>query len=78
MFFFVFLNDLGGILQLSEFLWTLRSSVLVVFNNFLHIDATDKSRLVAFIIDNFATHVYTPFHFLRTLSLITKKVFKHF
>ena len=29
----------------SEFVWTLRSSVLVVFNNFLLIDA--KVRLVA-------------------------------
>ena len=27
----------------SEFVWTLRSSVLVVFNNFLLIDATDIS-----------------------------------
>ena len=32
-------------LNLSEFVWTLRSSVLVVFNNFLLIDATDKSKI---------------------------------
>ena len=32
-------------LQLSEFVWTLRSSVLVVFNNFLLIDATDRSEI---------------------------------
>ena len=30
---------------LSEFVWTLRVSVLVVFNNFLLIDATDRSKI---------------------------------
>ena len=32
-------------LQLSEFVWTLRSSVWLVFNNFLLIDATDRSKI---------------------------------
>ena len=32
-------------LQLSEFVWALRSSVYVVFNNFLLIDATDRSKI---------------------------------
>jgi len=32
-------------LHLSEFEWTLSSSVLVVFNNFLLIDATDRSKI---------------------------------
>ena len=32
-------------LQLSEFVWTQRSSVCVVFNNFLFLDATDGSRI---------------------------------
>ena len=32
-------------LHLSEFVWTLRSSVLVVFNNFLLIDAKDRSKI---------------------------------
>ena len=32
-------------LQLSEFVWTMRSSVWVVFNNFLLIDATDRSKI---------------------------------
>ena len=32
-------------LHLSEFVWTLRSSVLVIFNNFLLIDATDRSEI---------------------------------
>ena len=35
------------LLQISEFVWMLRSSVWIVFNNFLLIDATDKVRLVA-------------------------------
>ena len=33
------------ILRLSEFEWTLRSSVGVVYNNFLSIDATDRSKI---------------------------------
>ena len=32
-------------MHLSEFVRTLRSSVLVVFNNFLLIDATDRSKI---------------------------------
>ena len=32
-------------LHLSEFVWILRSSVLVVFNNFLLIDATDRNKI---------------------------------
>ena len=32
-------------LHLSEFVWTLRSSLLVVFNNFLFIDATARSKI---------------------------------
>jgi len=40
-----FLYDPSWVLQLSEFVWTLRSSVLVVFNNFLLIDATDRSKI---------------------------------
>ena len=40
-----FFYCLSRMLHLSEFLWTLRSSVLVAFNNFLIIDATDKSKI---------------------------------
>ena len=40
-----FFYDPSLILQLSEFEWTLRSSVLVVFNSFLPIDATDRSKI---------------------------------
>ena len=37
-----FVYDASPIFQLSEFVWTLRSSVWVVFNNFPLIDATDR------------------------------------
>ena len=40
-----FFYGLSRMLHLSEFVWTLRSSVLVVFNNFLLIDATDRSEI---------------------------------
>ena len=40
--------DPSQILQLYKFAWTLRSSVWVVFNNFLLIDATDFSPLSFF------------------------------
>ena len=41
-----FLTAAGNVLLgLSEFVRTLRSSVLVVFNNFLLIDATDRSKI---------------------------------
>ena len=36
---------LSRMLHLSEFVWTLGSLVLVVFNNFLLIDATDRSKI---------------------------------
>ena len=43
-------------LQLSEFVKNLRSSVWDVFNNFLVIDATDRR-------DYLSPQAYTPFHF---------------
>ena len=36
---------LSRMYHLSDFVWILHSSVLVVFNNFLLIDATEKSRI---------------------------------
>ena len=36
---------LSRMLQLSQFVWALSYSVLVVFNNFLLIDATDRSKI---------------------------------
>ena len=40
-----FFYGLSRMLHLSEFVWTLRSSVLVVFNNFLLIDAKARSKI---------------------------------
>ena len=40
-----FFYGLSRMLHLSEFVWILRSSVLVVLNNFLLIDATDRSKI---------------------------------
>ena len=37
--------DPSWMLQLSEFVWSLRSSVWAVFNNFLLKDATDRSKI---------------------------------
>ena len=40
-----FVYDPNWMLQLSEYVWILHSSVWVVFINFLLIDATDKSKI---------------------------------
>ena len=40
-----FFYGLSRMQHLSEFVWTLRSSVLVVFNNFLLTDATDRNKI---------------------------------
>ena len=37
--------DPSWMLQLYEFVWMIRSSVWVVFNNFLLVDATDRSKI---------------------------------
>jgi len=42
-----FFYGLSRMLHISEFIWTLRSSVFVVFNNFLLIDATDRSKIIS-------------------------------
>ena len=64
-------------LHLSEFVWILRSSVLVVFNNFLLIDATDRSEIRS---DQkrlfFAVSLY-PFNFSRTLPLRVMEKLHH-
>ena len=41
----LFFYDPTRLFQLSEFVWTLRYSVWVVFNNFLLINATDRSKI---------------------------------
>ena len=40
-----FVYDPSRMLQLSEFVWTLSSSVLVIFNNFLLKGAIDRSKI---------------------------------
>jgi len=45
--------DTSRILQLSEFICTLRSSVSVVFNNFLLLDATDRSKIRTLSLRNY-------------------------
>ena len=60
-------------LQLSEFVWTLRSLVWVVFNNFLLIDATDRSKIGS---DQKRLFFFTPFNFSRILPLNTQGIFK--
>ena len=40
-----FFYGLSRMLHLSEFVWILRSSVLVVFNNSLLVDATGRSKI---------------------------------
>ena len=50
-------------LQLSKFVWTLRSSAWVIFNDFILIDATDKVRLVAIKELIFRRKGYTHFYF---------------
>ena len=56
-------------MHLSEFVRTLRSSVLVVFNNFLLIDARARSKISSDQ-KRFLWHqAYTTSHFSRTLPL---------
>ena len=58
-------------LQFSQFVWALRSSVCDVFNNFLLITQQIEVGLVA-IKSAFLSHqVYTPFNFSRTIPLNT-------
>ena len=50
-------------LQLSEFVWTLRSSVWVDFNIFLLIDATDRSKISSDQKRKFFTVILYPLSF---------------
>ena len=43
-----FFDDPSWMLQLSEFVWTPRSSAWVVFNNFLLMGATDTSEISSY------------------------------
>ena len=55
--------NIGLMLQLSEFKWTPRSSVLVVFNNVLLLDVTDRSKISS------DQKPILPYHFSQTLPL---------
>ena len=76
-----FVNDPSWMLHLSEFVRTLRSSVSVVFNNFLLIDATARSKIssdqkrffVALSLYPLSFFANTPFNFLKS-----KTIFKSF
>ena len=63
-----FVYSSSWVLHFSEFVWTLCSSVLVVFNNFLFIDATDRSKISSDQKRLFyrIKPIYTSFQFLRT------------
>ena len=56
-------------LQFSEFVWALSYSVWDVFNNFLLIDATDRSKFSGDQKRFFIALSLYPFHFSRTLPL---------
>ena len=68
-----FFYGLSRMLYLSEFVWTLRSSVLVVFNNFVLIDATDRSKIssdqkrifIALSLYPLSFFANTPFKFIQ-------------
>ena len=70
-----FFCGLSSMLHLSEFVWTLRTSVLVVFNNFLLIDATDRNKISSdqkrfFIALGLCPHSFfanTPFNRLKKI-----------
>ena len=76
-------------LQLSQFVWTLRSSGLVDFNNFLLIDATVRSKISSnqkrlfFAVSLYPLSFFanTPFKtlnelsFLQTLNFLQRKLF---
>ena len=66
-----FVYDPSSMLHLSEFVWTLRSLVLVVLNNFLLIDATERSKIVSDQKRFFIALSLYPIHFSRTLPLNT-------
>ena len=73
-------------LHLSEFVCTLRSSVLVVFNNFLLIDAIDRSKisrdqkrffiaLSLYLLSFFAANTPFKVDFLRQIVYVFLKLF---
>ena len=76
-----FFYGLSRMLQFSQFVWTLRSSVWDVFNNFLLTDATDRSKIcidqkrffIAFSLYPLSFFANTPFKNLRKLLVLILK-----
>ena len=68
-----FFYDPSHVLQLSEFVWSLRFSVWVVFINFLLIDDTDRFKISNDQKRLFLAVSLYPFSFLRTLPLSWRK-----
>ena len=64
-----FVYNPSWMLHLSEFVWTLHSSMWVVFNNFLLIDTTDRSKISSNKKLIFIALSPYPVHLLRTLPL---------
>ena len=62
-----FFYGLSRMLQFSEFVWTVSYSLWDVFNKFLLIDATDRSKISSDQKCFLSHQAYTPFHFSRTL-----------
>ena len=73
-----FVCDPSCMFTLSQFVWTLRSSVWIVFNNILLIDATDRSKISSdtkwlFFAVSLYPHSFfanTPFKF-KNIKLLT-------
>ena len=59
-------------LQLTKFVWTLRSSIWVVFNRFLLIDATDRSKICSRHRIFFYVSLYTHSLFANTPFTLEK------
>jgi len=64
-----FFYSLSRMFKFSQFVWSLRSLVWDVFNNFLLIDATDRSKISSDQKRFFVALSLYPFHFSRTLPL---------
>ena len=60
---------LSRMLQFSQFVWALSYSAWDVLNNFLLIDATDRSKISSDQKRFLSHQTYTLFHFSRTLLL---------
>ena len=67
---------LSRMLQFSDFEWALSYSVWDFFNNFLLLDATDRSKISSDQKRFFIALSIYPFHFSRTLPLKLKMLSK--